>query len=260
MAEASDRGLSADTPTQIPAKGWWEILKRVYVKTGNDNIGLLAAGVAFYAFLAFVPLLGALIMMYGLIADPSKIAADMKTVLDLVPRDAAKLIYDQLISLSTAAAGKKGLGLAIALLISIYGAMRAASGIMMALNVIYEQQEKRNILKTTAISAAITVGAVIVAIVGLLSASVLAFLESIFWQLGGVTAFLIKLATWIFAGSLAAFGIAMVYRIGPDRHDAKDRSLRRSCGWPRRSASASTHPGSATITPRTARSARSWCC
>jgi membrane protein len=225
MAEASDRGLSADTPTQIPAKGWWEILKRVYVKTGNDNIGLLAAGVAFYAFLAFVPLLGALIMMYGLIADPSKIAADMKTVLDLVPRDAAKLIYDQLISLSTAAAGKKGLGLAIALLISIYGAMRAASGIMMALNVIYEQQEKRNILKTTAISAAITVGAVIVAIVGLLSASVLAFLESIFWQLGGVTAFLIKLATWIFAGSLAAFGIAMVYRIGPDRHDAKWRWL-----------------------------------
>jgi membrane protein len=225
MADTSNRGLSADTPTEIPAAGWWEILKRVYVKTGNDNIGLLAAGVAFYAFLAFVPLLGALIMTYGLIADPSKIAEHMKTVIDLVPADAARLIYDQLVSLSTTAAGKKGLGLVIALLISIYGAMRAASGIMMALNVIYEQPERRNILKTTGISAVITIGAVIVAIVGLLSASVLAFLESVFWQLGGATALLIKLATWLFAGGLAAFGIAMVYRIGPDRHDAKWRWL-----------------------------------
>jgi membrane protein len=225
MADESRRGLSADAPTQIPAPGWWEILKRVWVKTGTDNIGLLAAGVAFYAFLAFVPLLGALIMTYGLIADPSKIADDMRTIIDLVPRDAAKLIYDQLVSLSTTAASKKGLGLAIALFISIYGAMRAASGIMMALNVIYEQAEKRSIVRTTLISAVITVGAVVVGIVGLLSASVLAFLESVFWQLGGLTAVLIKLATWLFAGSLAAFGIAMVYRIGPDRHDAKWRWL-----------------------------------
>ena len=225
MADDSERGLDADAPTRIPAPGWWEILKRVWFKTGTDNIGLLAAGVAFYAFLAFVPLLGALIMTYGLIADPSKIAEDMRTVIDLVPRDAAKLIYDQLINLSTTAAGKKGLGLAIALFISIYGAMRAASGIMMALNVIYEQAEKRSLVRTTLISAVITVGAVIVAIVGLLSASVLAFLESIFWQLGGVTAVLIKIATWLFAGTLAAGGIAMVYRIGPDRHDAKWRWL-----------------------------------
>lgn len=223
--DESRRGLSADTPLEIPGAGWWEILKRVYAKTGQDNIGLLAAGVAFYAFLAFVPLLGALIMTYGLIADPSKIADDMRTVIDLVPRDAAKLIYDQLLSLSQTAAGKKGLALAIALLISIYGAMRAASGIMMALNVIYEQAEKRSLIRTTLISAVITIGAVFVAIVGLLSASVLAFLESIFWQLGGLTALLIKSITWLFAGMLAAGGIAMVYRIGPDRHDAKWRWL-----------------------------------
>lgn len=225
MAETGDGGHSADTPLQLPRRAWWEILKRVWFKTGSDNIGLLAAGVAFYAFLAFVPLLGALIMTYGLIADPSKIADDMKSILDLVPKEAGKLIYDQLVSLSTTAASKKGLGLAIALLISIYGAMRAASGIMGALNVIYEQPERRNIFRTTLISAAITIGAVVVAIVGMLSASVLAFLETIFWQLGGVTATLIKIATWLFAGALAALSIAWVYRIGPDRKDAKWRWL-----------------------------------
>ncbi len=225
MTDQSDRGLAANTPLELPRHAWWEILKRVWFKTGSDNIGLLAAGVAFYAFLAFVPLLGALIMTYGLIADPSKIADDMKSIIDLVPKDAAKLIYDQLVSLSTTAASKKGLGLAIALLISIYGAMRAASGVMGALNVIYEQPERRSFIRTTLISALITVGAVVVAIVGLLSASVLAFLETVFWQLGGVTATLIKIATWLFAGVLAASSIAMVYRIGPDRHDAKWRWL-----------------------------------
>ena len=225
MTETGNRGLSAETPLQLPGRAWREILKRVWFKAGSDNIGLLSAGVAFYAFLAFVPLLGALIMTYGLIADPSKIAEDMKSVIDLVPKDAAKLIYDQLVSLSTTAASKKGLGLAIALLISIYGAMRAASGIMGALNVIYEQPERRSIVRTTLISAGITVGAVVVAIVGMLSASVLAFLETIFWQLGGVTAALIKIATWLFAGSLAATAIAWVYRVGPDRHGAKWRWL-----------------------------------
>ena len=96
---------------------------------------------------------------------------------------------------------------------------------MAALNVIYEQVERRSLVRTTLISAVITVGAVIVAIAGLLSASVLAFLESVFWQLGGATAVLIKVATWLFAGALAAGGIAMVYRIGPDRHGAKWRWL-----------------------------------
>jgi membrane protein len=96
---------------------------------------------------------------------------------------------------------------------------------MMALNVIYEQAEKRSIVRTTLISAVITVGAVFVGIVGIFAASVLAFLETIFWQLGGATAALIKIATWLLAGGLAAGGIAMVYRIGPDRHDAKWRWL-----------------------------------
>ncbi|MDB5682902.1 MAG: ribonuclease [Sphingomonas bacterium] len=225
MADQPDRGLGADTPLEIPGRAWGEILKRVWFKTGTDNISLLAAGVAFYAFLAFVPLLGALIMTYGLIADPSKIAEDMKSIIDLVPADAARLIYEQLVNLSTTASGKKGVGLAIALFVSIYGAMRAASGIMGALNVIYEQPERRSLIRTTLISAVITIGAVIVGIVGLLSASVLAFLESIFWQLGGATTVAIKVLTWLFAGTLAAFGIGMVYRIGPDRHDAKWRWL-----------------------------------
>src|SRR3546814_17247191 len=76
---------------------------------GRHNINLMAAGVAFYAFLSFVPLLGALIITYGLIADPALVANHLKVIIDLVPADAARLIYEQLVDLTTAAGEKKGL-------------------------------------------------------------------------------------------------------------------------------------------------------
>lgn len=219
------RGLDANSPLEMPGRAWWEIARRIWDSTGSNNIALLSAGVAFYSFLAFVPLLGALIMTYGLVADPSTVGEHMKIIIDLVPADAAKLIYEQLLSVTTAAAEKTGLGLALALFISIYGAMRASGAIMVALNVIYEQHERRNFFATTAISAAITVGAVIVGIVGLLSASILGFLQDLVSGLGSIVIVTVKIATWLVAGALASIAIAATYRFGPDRADARWRWL-----------------------------------
>ena len=214
-------GRDATRPTQLPLKAWREILGRVWVKIGTDNISLLAAGVAFYGFLSIVPLLGAFVMTYGLIADPSTVAEHMRKIIGLVPKDAAKLIYDQLVSLSTTAAGKKGLGLALALLIAMYGATRASGAIMTALNVVYEQPERRNIFKTTAISFAMIVATILVGVVGILAASVLALVGKFLNVLGPAAAFGINAATWIVAAALASGAIGATYRYGPDRHDAK---------------------------------------
>ena len=219
--EADPHGHDVRIPTALPAHAWREILGRVWVKTGTDNISLLAAGVAFYAVLSIVPLLGALVMTYGLIADPSTIADHMRTIIALVPRDAAKLILDQLISLVTTAADKKGLGLLIALMVSLYGASRAAGAVMMSLNVVYEETERRSILKTTIISLVMIVGAVAVGIVGLLAASVLALVGKLTEGWGADMALLLSIATWLFAGLLASTAIGAAYRYAPSRHDAK---------------------------------------
>jgi membrane protein len=216
-------GRHAASPLALPRHAWREILGRVWVKTGEDNISLMAAGVAFYAFLAFVPLLGALIMSYGLIADPSTIADHMRTIIRLVPKDAAKLILDQLVSLVTASTGKKGLGLLAALLVSIYGATRASGAIIMALNVVYEQRERRSLLRITAIAFAMIVAAIGVAIVGLLAASALALLGRWANRLGDLTTIAITIATWLIAGGLASVAIGAAYRFAPDRHDAQWR-------------------------------------
>jgi len=223
-ASAEDpHGREATDPLELPRHAWREVLGRVWVKTGNDNISLMAAGVAFYAFLAFVPLLGALIMSYGLIADPSTIADHMRTIIRLVPRDAAKLILDQIVNLVATAAGKKGLALAVALLVSLFGAARASGAIIMALNVVYEQHERRSYLRTTVISLVMIVGAVSVGIVGLLAAAALSLLGKWANRLGDATTILIGAATWIIAAALASLALAAAYRYAPDREDAQWR-------------------------------------
>ncbi|TVV69717.1 YihY/virulence factor BrkB family protein [Sphingomonas solaris] len=218
-------GRAATSPLQMPAAAWGAILKRVWFKTGSDNIGLMAAGVAFYGFLSIVPLFGALIMTYGLIADPATVATHMRTIIDLVPADAARLIYEQLVSVTTTAASKTGVGLAIALAVSIYGATRASGAIMAALNVIYEQVERRNIVVTTLISFAIIIAAVLVGIAGILSASVLGYVQTLIGGIGPAAAALIRVATWAVAGTLASMAIAATYRFAPDRADARWRWL-----------------------------------
>lgn len=216
-------GREAPSPLALPRHAWREVLGRVWTKTSDDNISLMAAGVAFYAFLAFVPLLGALVMIYGLIADPSTIADHMRAIIRLVPKDAAKLILDQIVSLVTASTGKKGLGLLVALLVSIYGATRASGAIIMALNVVYEQHERRSLVRTTLISFVMIIAAIAVALVGLLAASVLALLGKWADRLGEVATVAIGAATWTIAAGLAMAAIGAAYRYAPDRHDARWR-------------------------------------
>lgn len=214
-------GFDSRHPWQHPWPAWKAIFGRIYTMIGYHNLSLMAAGVAFYAFLSFVPLLGAVVMTYGLIADPSTVADHMETVIRVVPSDAASLIQEQLLSVASTAAAKAGLGLGVALLLSIYGAMRASSAIIQALNVIYEEEEGRNLIKTMLTSAAITLGAVLAAVVGIVSAGALGYLQGLVGWLGQTGVVAIQAATWIIATAIASFGFAFIYRYGPDRADAR---------------------------------------
>ena len=69
-AAPHEKGRHAETPAQIPAAGWKEIAFRTWKESSKDNVSLVAAGVAFYGFLAMVPLLGATVLTYGLVASP----------------------------------------------------------------------------------------------------------------------------------------------------------------------------------------------
>ncbi len=221
MASKADLGRQAETPVEIPARGWWQVLKRIYAEGQADNIGLIAAGVAYYGFLALIPLLGALVLTYGLVVPPSDVGKQMEAISGALPADAAKLINEQLASIVTTAASKKGWGLLLALLLAFYGAMKGATAIVTALNVAYNEHETRSFIKTTLIAAAVTLGAVLVAIAGLLAASAMAYLQHRAGDISPVLAFVIKLASWLVAGLLASAAVAALYRYAPNRTAAK---------------------------------------
>jgi membrane protein len=220
-AKARERGAAAQTPRSYSRSTFWIIIKRVWRNSGEHDVSLLAAGVAFYAFLAFVPLLAALVMAYGLVADPSKVADHMRLVIDLVPADAARLIHDQLTQLTQGGSKQKGFGLAVAMLVSIYGASRAAAAMMTSLNIIYEEREKRGYLRGMFVSAALVGGTVLVGVVGLIAASMLGFASAWAATLGYLAAAAVQLLTWFLAAAMCVLTLGGIYRFAPNRANAR---------------------------------------
>lgn len=219
------RGRDATTPSHIPLAGWRDVLIRTWRESSTDNVNLIAAGVAFYFFLAFVPLLAALVMTYGLIAEPETVVRHIQALTRLVPPDAARLIGEQLMSVTQAAQGQKGVGLLIALLLALYGAMRGASSIITALNIVYDEEEKRGFIRTTLLALAMTIGFVLVGMIGILAVSVMGFVERLATALSPMVASLAQVASWILAALLASTVIAAIYRYGPDRDRPRWRWL-----------------------------------
>jgi membrane protein len=218
----SNPGATARAPWGMPGKAWWQIVKRVYVMIGFHELGLLAAGLAFYTFLAITPLIAATVMMYGLVGNPETVQSQMQGIVNVVPSDAATLIEEQLLQIVSTSSGVTGLALVIALFFAIYGGMRAANGMISALNIINDEHETRSIITITLRAAGLTLAAILIALTGVLSGGVFAWLQtqtSVF--LGESTQLLFKVLTWIAAIMLGTTGFALIMRYGPDRRPAK---------------------------------------
>ncbi|MXO67173.1 YihY/virulence factor BrkB family protein [Altererythrobacter endophyticus] len=193
---------------------------------GFHNISLLGAGVAFFVFLSITPLIGAVVMVYGLVGDTDTVQRQMQWIFQIVPHDAAVLIQDQLFRIVTTNSGVTGFALIIALFFAIYGGMRAANGLIGALNIINEEHETRGIIPLTFRTAWLTLAAIGIAIVGLVASGIFVWLQSqTEILLGPWTTLLFKALTWLLAIGLGSYGFALVMRYGPDREPAKWRWL-----------------------------------
>lgn len=217
---AKARGRDATQFWEIPRSGWRDIAVRTWQETNDDNISLLAAGVAFYSFLAFVPMLAAIVLIYGIVADPSDVAGHLQTLTRILPTDAAKIVADQMKSMTETPVTRTTAGLVIAIVLAIYGAMRGATSVIGALNVTYDERETRNFLRTTFLSFVFTVGAVLVAIVAMLAISAMNLIGTVI-HLPALAAPLVTGGLWIGTALVASGLVAVVYRYGPDREDAR---------------------------------------
>lgn len=217
----ADRGRHADSPWQMPLAGWKEVALRTWRESSKDNVGLVAAGVAFYGFLAIVPLLGALVLTYGLVASPETVAEHLQALADALPADAARLVGEQLINVVQASGGKKGLGLVAALAVALWGARNAMGSIVTALNIAYEEEEKRGFIKVTLMSLAMTLAAVLIALLAVAATTILGALEHLLPGLGLFGLILWKGVSLLLLAIAGAAAVATLYRYGPSREKAK---------------------------------------
>jgi len=121
----NSRGRSATTPSDMPARGWKDILLRMYEGISADRILANAAGVTFYALLAIFPGIAALVSIYGLFADPTTIASNLDAVSDVMPGGAVEVVRDQVNRIAAQGAATLGISF-LAGLVSRYGARMAA--------------------------------------------------------------------------------------------------------------------------------------
>jgi membrane protein len=223
--DATHKGRDALSPWRMPVAAWIEIAVRTYKEASADNVGLISAGVAFYAFLALLPLLGATVLTYGLVAEPQTVLRHMKSMTTMLPADIANLIGEQLLSVVRTSGGKKGLGLLVALGVALFGARNAAGAIITALNIAYEEEEKRGFIKVNLLALAMTAGAVVALVLALLAIASLAALETLLLGSSPLAIAFGKVITYVLLALVASGAAATLYRYGPSRDKARWRWL-----------------------------------
>lgn len=214
-------GHEASSPGKMPAAAWKDVALRTWKQGAEDNISLVAAGVAFYGFLALVPLLGAVVLTYGIAADPNTVLSDMKSLTAVLPSDVSKLIGDQLMSIVQTSGSKKGLGLLVALAVALWGARNAATSIITALNIAYEEEETRSTIRVNLLALAITAGGVVMAVLALLAITALGYLQDLLPDLPKALVALGKVMSYALLLLGACAAAATLYRYGPDRRKAR---------------------------------------
>ncbi|MBN1238603.1 MAG: YihY/virulence factor BrkB family protein [Gammaproteobacteria bacterium] len=149
MAETADtdRGRMAARPGEIPRPGWRDILLRVKQEVGRDNLSIVAAGAAFYALFALFPAVGALVAIYGLFASPESVQQHMQMLETVMPEQARTLLNQQLQRVVSSGSTALGIGALLGILIALWSAAKGVKALMTALNIVYEEEEKRGFFK-----------------------------------------------------------------------------------------------------------------
>ena len=216
----SDRGRNADAPWQIPWMGWKDILWRTYQQMREDRLLAVAAGVVFYGMLAVLPAVTAFVSLYGLFTNASTVSHHMSLANAIMPSDAVDIIGEQANRIASKGETKLGLGFALGLGIALWSANAGMKAIIDALNVVYEEKEKRSFIVLNLVSLAFTVAA-IAALLLAAGAVVILPLVLIHLGLGNMTDVLFRFARWPFLLLLVVFGLAVIYRFGPSRREPR---------------------------------------
>jgi membrane protein len=213
-------GRLANSPGEIPWRGWRAVIRRTFWEMLTDRVSLVAAGCAFYGTLALFPAMSMLVSIYGLLFDPVTAEPQLALLRDLLPPSAFSLIADRVHMLVTKPPSTLGLGLVVSTAVALWSSASGVKSIITALNLAYEEREERSFLHYQLAAFTITILAILSAVVGLVLLvglpAVLAFVgipqNQKFW---------LRISSFglLLLGIL--IGLSLLYRFGPCRRHPK---------------------------------------
>ena len=210
------RGRQAATPWRIPWRGWMDILIRTYQQFNEDRLQAVAAGVVFYGLLALFPAITAIVSAYALFATPNTINDHLSMLSGILPSGAFDIVKEQVGRVLAKGNLKLGTAFVASFLFALWSANGGMKALIDALNVAYDEQEKRGFLKLNAISLAFTFGGVLAVLIAIGAVVALPIVMATI-GLGSVTEVVFRVGRWPLLIVLMLLGLALLYRFGPSR-------------------------------------------
>jgi membrane protein len=205
------RDRLASAPSEIPARGWKDILLRVWNNIGEDRVMLVAAGITYYCLLAIFPAIAALVAIYGFFTNPATISAQVDNLSGILPSGALDVFRQQMNQVASQGSTKLGVAFIIGFVVSLWSANAGIKSIFDALNLVYDKPEKRGLVKLNLVSLAFTVAAILFILIAIGS---IAALPAVFSssRLQGITALFAQIVRWPVLFIIIAVSLAFVYR------------------------------------------------
>jgi len=215
-------GRDASHPTRFGWAAWRQVLGRVYVNVGRHHLSVVAAGVAFFGVLAIVPALAALVGIYGLVANPADVMANLAEIKPLLPPDAYGIIESQIEALLAVPQQRLSIAFVVAILLALWTARAGVSTLVEGLNIVYREIDTRSIILEFLASLALTAVLLMIACGALLATVALpAILQ--FLDVGALGTRLAAIGPLLILGLAVVFVIGALYRYGPHRELARKR-------------------------------------
>ncbi len=185
----------------------------------DRNLGLIAAGVAFYAMLAVFPGLAVTIAIWGFFSDPSLMRDNFSMIEEFIPHDAYVIVLDEVTRLVLANPGALGWTTAVSLTIGLYSAHNGVLALVSGLNAVHAREPHPGFTRYL-ISTILTFALIGLMIVTL--ATVVIVPTALNWiPLGTAEAWLLKVIPVSILLIAVLVFLGMFYRWGPNQPEAR---------------------------------------
>lgn len=182
----------------------------------DDRLSLVAAGVAFYAFLSLFPALATVISIYGLLADAQTVQSHVERLGGIVPDEVLAVLSSRMEDLATTPDSSLTFGFVFGIIISLWSANKAMKAVSEALNIAYDMEEDRGFLKVNAVTLLLTLTSAIAFIIAIAVVVIVPVLVSTFLSHQAVATFT-TLTSWIIFILLLVGMFLVLYRFAPAR-------------------------------------------